>query len=503
MDPSCGDGRFLACAADLGASEVIGCDLDETAVAATRAALATRPGARTLRHADFFTVDPAQHPKVSIVVGNPPFIRYQSFTGESRRRALESALQLGARLTALSSSWAPFIIHAIRFLQPGGVMAMVVPAEIIQTNYGLRTLEALCRNFGRVHLITFARNFFSDSEADTYLLLAEQAGNSCSSIDLHPLESVKQLAGLELAGLATTTLPVGADDRVPFSLAFLTPEQRQAWFSVIEMSGVVRLSEVGEITNGYVTGANRFFLSTRESAVKRNLPSAWLRATAVNSASFRGLEFTDADISELESRGRAHHLLELPEESGADGHRSSLRQILKEGEALGLPARFKCRTRTPWWRVPNVHVPHVFLPYMIGRHPVASVNSAGASYTNTLHGLRLRRVSNAKAVALGLQSTLSLLSMELQGRTYGGGILKLEPSEVERVALVVPAASTGFSEVDRRIRADDHEGATALADEIVLRKELGLDQSTVRLLQAARARLVARRYSRNRKGKPS
>ena len=78
----------------------------------------------------------------------------------------------------------------------------------------------------------------------------------------------------------------------------------------------------------------------------------------------------------------------------------SLRQILRKAKSWS-PDRFKCRTRTSWWRVPNIHIPHVFLPCMIGRHPVASVNSAGASYTNTLHGLRPRRASDAMAVVLG------------------------------------------------------------------------------------------------------
>jgi predicted RNA methylase len=503
MDPSCGDGRFLTCAVELGAREVVGCDLDSRAVNASRAALAASSATWTVLQDDFFAIDPAKHPKVDIMIGNPPFIRFQNFTGDSRRRALESALQLGVHLTALSSAWAPFVIHAIRFLRQEGVMAMVVPAEIAQTNYGLRTLEAMCQNFARVHLIAFARNFFDDNEADTYLLLAERAGHSCRAVDLHPLDSIDQLAGVQVAGLATTTLPVGAAERVPFALAFLTPEERDAWQQTSGIPGIVRVAEIGKVTNGYVTGANDFFLLTRKIASSKGLSASWLRRTAVNAASFRGLRFTRDDIAELDSKGHPHHLLDLPVGDISDAQRSRLRAFLSEGEARGIPGRFKCRTRDPWWRVPGIHTPHLFLPYMIGRNPISSVNAARATYTNTIHGLRLHRASEADAVAIGLHSTLSLLSMELQGRTYGGGVLKLEPSEMERVSLAVPGTCACASEIDRLLRSREYARAVALADDIVLRDELGLSSGTISLLQAARNRLVARRYSRNPKKRHS
>lgn len=191
MDPACGDGRFLTSAALLGAREVVGCDLDPQAVSATRLALTASRVAATIHQGDFFAVDPARHPLVDLVVGNPPFIRYQRFNGDTRRRALQSALHLGVRLPALSSAWAPFVIHSIRFIRAGGAMAMVVPAEIVQTKYGRLALEALCRHFAHIHLLAFARNFFADAQTDAYLLLAEGAGGSCRSVELHPLESVR------------------------------------------------------------------------------------------------------------------------------------------------------------------------------------------------------------------------------------------------------------------------------------------------------------------------
>jgi adenine-specific DNA-methyltransferase len=497
MDPSCGDGRFLISAASHGARQVIGCDLDPRAVNATRTALTSAGATAAVYQSDFFALDPAHLEAVDLVVGNPPFVRFQRFSGDSRRRAMESAMCIGVRLTALSSAWAPFLVHSIRFIKPGGAMAMVVPAEIVQTNYGLRTLEALCRNFAHVHLLAFSRNFFADAQAETYLLLAQGAGGNSPSAELHPLESIDQLADLQVAGRGAATLSVDAAERTPFALAFLEPEERAAWHRAIKRPGVSRIRDLGGITNGYVTGANDFFLTTREAALRQGLSEDWLFPTAVNAASLRGPAFTTADIRELEANGHPHHLLRLPERAALAADRRQLDLLLGKGQALGIHKRFKCRTRDPWWCVPGIHIPHLFLPYMVGREPIASVNAAKASYTNTIHGLKLNRAATAPAAAIGLHSTLTLLSMELHGRTYGGGILKLEPSEAARVHVALPSDTRAAIQLSHLLRSGDYLKAVALADQVVLRDSVGLSRADVRLLAAARERLVSRRYSRN------
>jgi len=69
------------------------------------------------------------------VVGNPPFIRYQRFSGAARRRALERCRDHGVKLPELCSSWAPFVVHSAAMVKPSGRLAMVVPMEIAHAAY--------------------------------------------------------------------------------------------------------------------------------------------------------------------------------------------------------------------------------------------------------------------------------------------------------------------------------------------------------------------------------
>lgn len=503
MDPACGDGRFLAAAAGQGATRLVGCDIDPAALDATSRSITSDNQPLQLMPADFFTIDPTCIQAVDLVVGNPPFIRYQRFTGESRAKALASALRLGVRLTRLTSTWAPFLLHAVQFLRPGGALAMVVPAEIVQTHYGVLTLRALCERFAHVQLLTFARNFFAGAQTETYLLLAEGFGGTSRSVELRPMASIADLAGLDLRGhgVKAETVDVPESGPIEFAQAFMTPGERHAWQSVTSHPKVVSLATCGVLANGYVSGDNRFFHRTSTEARAANVPAEWLRPTARNTRSLSGLSFSADDLLRLEARGVPHHLLHLPADDLSHPFPAALRRITRAGEALGVDRRFKCRTRTPWWRVPGTHVPDLFLPYMIGRKPMCSVNLAGATYTNTLHGLRLFGNFDPYAVAVALLSSLSLLSMELRGRSYGGGVLKLEPSEMNRVQLAVPELDPLDAEtIDGLLRAGNYAGAVEVADDAVLRRVLGLDDETVRLLQSARARLVERRYERNRGG---
>ena len=129
LDPACGDGRFLATHFN-----AVGVDRDASAVSAV---VKDIPHA-TVHTADFFDWANATGERFDCVAGNPPFIRYQRFKGEVRKTALQLCERLGAKLTGLTSSWAPFVIVSASLLTPGGRLAFVVPAEIGHAPYASR-----------------------------------------------------------------------------------------------------------------------------------------------------------------------------------------------------------------------------------------------------------------------------------------------------------------------------------------------------------------------------
>ena len=154
LDPSCGDGRFIAAHANS-----VGIEQEPESA---RAAIERAPWA-LVHEGDFFQWAEATPERFECCAGNPPFIRYQHFNGAIRKRALELCARQGARFSGLTSSWAPFLVAAASLLNPGGRMAFVVPAEIGHAPYAAPLLEYLVANFESVHIVAVREKLFPSS----------------------------------------------------------------------------------------------------------------------------------------------------------------------------------------------------------------------------------------------------------------------------------------------------------------------------------------------------
>ena len=198
MDPTCGESVFLLAAArrlrDLGAdrddvgSRLTGVDLHRPSLDASAKALATEGLAAQLIASDFFDLPtPSGRSPIQLqdaVIGNPPFIRYQEFSGKTRAKALAAALRQGVRLSQMTSSWAPTLVHAASFLKPSGRLAMVCPSELLTVGYAEPIRTWLQQRFAAVKLVMFDQLQFADAEENVVLLVAEGQG-PCEGLLVH------------------------------------------------------------------------------------------------------------------------------------------------------------------------------------------------------------------------------------------------------------------------------------------------------------------------------
>jgi tRNA1(Val) A37 N6-methylase TrmN6 len=211
LEPSCGDGVFVAAAlerlTDLQtkkpAEQIVAVERDTAEFEKARSAFADVD----IRNASFFDVDPQDVPRVDAVVGNPPYIRYHGFTGSERTRALERARVQGVSLSNLASSWAHFVVHAGSFLATDGRLALVLPAEILHTDYAAPVREWLLKRFASVCIITFDSVAFADAQVDALLVLASQ--DSDAGLQILRVADAKDLSALDVRSSASSTACTG------------------------------------------------------------------------------------------------------------------------------------------------------------------------------------------------------------------------------------------------------------------------------------------------------
>ena len=90
-------------------------------------------------------------------------------------------------------------------------------------------------------------------------------------------------------------------------------------------------------------------------------------------------------------------------------------------------------------------------------------------------------------------NSLTALSSELEGRHYGGGVLELVPSEIEKLYVPIPSQTrTAMKTLDNIIRNTSSSDVLAYQDSRVLR-DLGLTTDEIACLHAAWDKLRNRR----------
>jgi hypothetical protein len=516
LDPSFGGGVFLhsACSRlwDLGgnpSTQVFGIELDPTVHGRVSEKLnhefGLAPG--NLRQHDFFDVTPERLPRFDVVVGNPPFIRYQRFNGNVRKRALMRAAEQGLKLSELSSSWVPFLVHSLGFLRAGGRLAMVIPFEIGHAAYARPVLRHLSGLFQELTFLTFRKKLFRDLSEDTLLLLADgKEVRARCRVHLRDFAHAGELAAIQQANRRPVPALHTLDGRKFASgqqriIEYMLPRDVRDLYHRLRTEGqTLRLGELTDVGIGYVTGANSFFHLGPEAVREWGIPNQFLRPCIRRGRLFAGLRFTKQDWRNALEQGEAGYLLLLPAKHDLP---ESVLRYLEHGETLGVHHAFKCRTRDPWYRVPHVHDPDAFLTYMSGGAPKLVANDAGVVAPNTLHILRLQPTfqTTRHSIAALWHTSLARLSAEIEGHSLGGGMLKLEPTEAEDVLLPFPNNAPDLESLARELdsvsRARGDAFSERLADRHLLQGGLGLSASDCNLLRAAADMLHARRLCRN------
>jgi hypothetical protein len=123
--------------------------------------------------------------------------------------------------------------------------------------------------------------------------------------------------------------------------------------------------------------------------------------------------------------------------------------------------------------------------------PQLIVNDAGATCTNAVHRLQKLDTTKAsiRAIAAGSWTTLYTLSAELAGRSYGGGVLKLEPGGAARTQLPLPSSAEMLGEIAEGYEQGGFEAARRVADHELLIVGLGLNYKELECLRNAARRL--------------
>ncbi len=153
--------------------------------------------------------------------------------------------------------------------------------------------------------------------------------------------------------------------------------------------------------------------------------------------------------------------------------------------------------RPRWFDVPSVYVPEGLMFRQIHRYPLLVVNDAAVTSTDTIHRVRFKEGINRPLLAATFFNSLTLAWAEVCGRSYGGGVLELEPREAEELPIPYDQSlNLDIEKVDDLLRTGCDEEALDYVDRVALQENLGFDAAMTRNLRKAWQELRDRRINR-------
>ena len=203
LDPSYGGCVFLYSAlealsslgADQQSKQIFGVDIDPSASRFTKKLVSHGAKRNQFKTADFLSIDPAVFtPKqFDVILGNPPYVRHHNLNGDrlaSAKLMRETAL---VTIPGRASYWVYFVAHALRFLAPGGRLAMVLPGTFLHAGYAEPLRQEILRRFKLTAIILLKERVFEDTQEESVILLTDGFGLMPESSRIGIAKSVEAL----------------------------------------------------------------------------------------------------------------------------------------------------------------------------------------------------------------------------------------------------------------------------------------------------------------------
>lgn len=443
LEPSVGDGVFIQAILENKKIESKICNLtvvEREKVELEKVKLIAHSKEIKAINDDFLTFQKDNNLKFSLVIGNPPYIK-KNHLSEIQIGLCE---EIHASFPKLSKSkikniWTAFLLRNIQFLKGDGVLAFVLPAELLQVKYANEIREVLKEEFERVEIFTFKELLFEDCKGqDTLLLICEKKSEN-KGVFFTNIEDINNLKTLNFR--LTKNIHI-QDSKWNHQLA---SDEYELLFKLSEE--LKTINHYCSSKAGIVTAANDFFIVNKDTIVKFKLDE--YKKPIIQKGLFvnGSVELNYKDFEVLVAESKPSYLVAL--DKSVNVKSESLQEYLNIGIERELDKRYKMTVREKWYEVPNVGtVPEAFFFKRCNEYPKLIKNNAKVLVTDSAYKVEMNGGYNIDDLIYSFYNSLTLSFAELNGRFYGGGVLELTPNEFKNL----PIPYTTVSDFDNYVK---------------------------------------------------
>jgi len=426
FDPAYGEGALLLAAERAfknqknikGSIHLFGCDKKPV-----NGLLKHLPKAN-LKNIDFFNYP--MNASFDVILMNPPYVRHQLQDHEAVLNYRDKVPEL-KKLNFAADLWAYFMIKSIYHLKEGGCVGAILPWALLQADYARPVREWLSKKFKTIRVLALNEKYFDKAEERVILLWLRDYGKKCDNFEIASAKYIDEKIEYKKLPLKNWT-----SDRVCYvdsetARKIIAFYRRTFGFSTLDNFANVRI--------GVVTGADKFFIKqigeARELGFRSNNLTPIITSTK---------QFPDLLTNGLANLKR---LILIKKR-----HSANAEAYIKTGVKKKFNSRAHSRLRNPWYEVKIGKLPDGFFPYRISKCPCLLLNEWNIQCTNSVHRIYFKKLTivQMKWVSVSLLSNIGLLSLEANSKTYGRGMLKIEPGSLNK-ALALKQNDLSVNEV--------------------------------------------------------
>ncbi len=513
LEPSCGDGNFIEAAIarfnELGVNgddlygRIKGVELiPEEAQKATMRASNFGLNGDTIVNNDFFSfISNQEDVAYNSIIGNPPFIRYQNFPPKHRDIAIQMMEDLGLKPNKLTNIWVPFLVICSSLLAEDGRLGMVIPAELFQVKYAEQTRVFLSNFFERITIVTFKKLVFDGIQQEVVIMLCEKTVVNAQGIRVLQLDDLDQLSEIDFDAVAETEVVDIRHDNEKWTKYFLNPREIDFLRGIKDSNRIPLANNILDADVGIVTGRNEFFMLKQSQVEEWNLQDVTTKVVS-KSNQLSGIIFNDSDFETNAQKDLPNQLF-LPENTEFKLLDKHSKTYIKYGEEKEFHTGYKCRIRKKWYITPSLWIPQGFALRQVNRYPKLVLNHVEASSTDTIHRVRfISEEYSPESIVVCFLNSLTFAFSEVTGRSYGGGVMTFEPTEIEELLIpVVKDHGIDINLIDELIREDRIEEVLDIVDKAVLIDHYGFTLEETLELRNIWLKMSNRRINRGKSAK--
>jgi|GEM_PF-254997 len=431
FDPATGRGAFLKALFDIRKSDVkyFGIDIDSNVL--------TDPiykhSIATVENRDFITNPPQR--KFKAIVANPPYIRHHRINNETKILLKQIATKaIGKPLDGRAGYHIYFLIQALNWLEQEGKLAFIMPADTCEGIFAQDLWAWISKKYCIEATITFSENAtpFPNIDTNAIVFLIK---NSLPNKTLHWVK-VTQANSDALYEYIASKFTLQKRDAFNVSCreieeALVTGLSR---YPQVMKCSKYSLKDFADVMRGIATGSNSFFFLTSQQVEELNIPREFLKRAIGRTADATGDILTIQNLEDLDKKMRPTFLLSINE---FDLLPTQISDYLQVGIKMDLPNQPLIGQRKPWYKMEKRQVPAILFAYLGRRNARFILNQTQAVPLTAFLCLypHISDPGYIRNLWLALNHQDTLANLQLVGKSYGSGAIKVEPSGLRELPI--------------------------------------------------------------------